>query len=459
MTSFDYRTPHATTASRQTENSCDTNLPLQRVILFVLIVAMGLASTMSPARAAIPAYERDSLLEIYTQTDGVNWTQNDGWGGPPGTECNWYGITCDITQSRVEYLILDNNHLVGTLGNIDSLLGLPDLIMLTVDDNQLTGTLLFGGYPALRYVYIQNNQFDGYLNTLEGCTGLETFWAFNNEFIGPIPSLDGLTNLKRFDVSDNAFSGSLPSLAGLAKLEVFDVSQLYAVTGTIPTLAGHAKLRLFDATGDDLSGSIPSLAGLPALEYFRVDDNQLTGTIPALSGLTNLKGFTAGSNNLSGAIPALTGLYQLETLALKANALTGHIPALAGLGNLAFVSLHDNELDGPIPPLTGLIKLKSFYVQFNHLTGGIPSLAGLESLEALHLGDNRLTGGVPPVPSPNHLLDGGSQLCPNPLAHVENPAWDAAVGLSPWYGPPAQAGSCTEQPLDFVFTDGFEGAP
>ncbi len=51
------------------------------------------------AHAAIPQRERDALLAIFNATGGANWQSKDGWGGPPGTECNWYAVTCKISTT------------------------------------------------------------------------------------------------------------------------------------------------------------------------------------------------------------------------------------------------------------------------------------------------------------------------------------------------------------------------
>jgi len=67
----------------------------------ILFLALPLAS----ADAAIPATERAALIALYTNTDGDNWTGHSGWKTPPlaedgfsmpGTECTWYGVSCDI---------------------------------------------------------------------------------------------------------------------------------------------------------------------------------------------------------------------------------------------------------------------------------------------------------------------------------------------------------------------------
>ena len=53
------------------------------------------------AEAAIPQQERDTLIAFYNATRGANWHTRTGWLGSAGTECAWYGVTCDSGQSNV----------------------------------------------------------------------------------------------------------------------------------------------------------------------------------------------------------------------------------------------------------------------------------------------------------------------------------------------------------------------
>lgn len=49
--------------------------------LAVLFLASG------AARAAIPASERQALLDLYASTNGAGWTTKTNWNGAAGTEC------------------------------------------------------------------------------------------------------------------------------------------------------------------------------------------------------------------------------------------------------------------------------------------------------------------------------------------------------------------------------------
>lgn len=89
--------------------------------LLLMLFSLGVVST---AQAAIPASERAVLTDLYASTNGAGWINNAGWGGAAGTECTWYGVTCDNTQSNVTSISLDGNKLVGTLPAISGLTAL-----------------------------------------------------------------------------------------------------------------------------------------------------------------------------------------------------------------------------------------------------------------------------------------------------------------------------------------------
>ncbi len=226
---------------------------LRRCAALGSLALVGFAG-IAPVHAAIPASERQVLIDLYNSTDGANWTANTGWLGPPGTECTWFQITCDAAQTHVGKIGLAGNGLVGTLPSLSEL------------------------------------------------TNLAVFFVRYNQLTGPIPSLTGLTSLHVFDVYNNQLTGPIPSLTGLTNLTLFYVDQ-NQLTGPIPSLAGLTSLKSFMVYDNQLTGPIPSLAGLTSLEYFYVHNNQLTGPIPSLAGLTNLKGFSVRNNQLRGDAP------------------------------------------------------------------------------------------------------------------------------------------------------------
>lgn len=205
----------------------------------ILVLVAGLCASMA-AQATIPAAERQVLLNMYTNTNGDAWSHHTNWNGGPGTECTWYGITCDGAGGHVTEVDLSFNNL------------------------------------------------DGSLPSLAGLANLSSFNVFYNQLTGPIPSLTGLANLWFFNVSYNQLAGPIPSLAGLANLSSFTV-QSNQLTGQIPSLAGLANLSEFHVYSNQLTGPIPSLAGLANLSEFIVSSNQLSGPMPPVPSPSNLQ--------------------------------------------------------------------------------------------------------------------------------------------------------------------------
>jgi hypothetical protein len=89
--------------------------------------------------------ERQALVALYHATNGPNWTNKSGWLGPPGTECDWYGVTCDPperTAKRTPSVVsveLSENKLAGAVP--PELGHLKNLEWLEIFGNHLTGRL------------------------------------------------------------------------------------------------------------------------------------------------------------------------------------------------------------------------------------------------------------------------------------------------------------------------------
>lgn len=351
-----------------------------------------------PLQAAIPSSERQVLIDLYSNTAGGHWTDNTNWCS--GT-CPAIGIpTFNAIGSECTWhgIACDagNAHVTG----------------IALGTNNLTGAL---------------------------------------------PALGALTALSSFDGHSNVLTGSLPSLTGLPALTYFDASA-NQLTGPIPPLA--TTLVHFDVFNNQLSGSLPSLAGLASLEFFAADSNQLSGPIPpSLSNATALRVFVVDSNGngggsgLTGSIPALSALTNLQNFSAFNNQLGGTIPSLSGLTALTNFAVNSNQLTGGIPSLAGLTALQNFVVYNNMLSGPIPSLSGLPALQIFKVDTNALSGSVPVAPS--SLLAGQSTLCPNPLSISASPndaGWDAATGITPWWGSGVGGSACS----DVIFANGFE---
>ena len=328
-------------------------MKLTAAVLGFWITAVWIGS----AGAAVPASERNALIDLYNSTNGASWTDNTGWNGAAGTECSWYGVTCDAGETTVLTLKLQQDNLAGPI-------------------------------PA----------------SLENLTNLRTLWLWNNQLTGSLPSeLGNLGSLEDLRLNGNQLAGSVPasfgSLAGLTHLDLAS-NLLDAIP---PEIGNLSSLQYLLLSNNQLTGSIPpELGNITSLLSLSLAANPLSpGPIPSwLQSLVNLRFLDLGSTNRNGKIPAFLGnLNGLLFLSLYSNQLTGAIPPeLGNLPALQTLYLYNNQLSGPIPP----------------------ELGNLTSLQYLNLRSNQLSGEVPAtLTNLTSLVDAGSDLRWNALHSID----------------------------------------
>jgi hypothetical protein len=339
-----------------------------------IIKALALAITIfaalhlhhSDLLAAIPLQERNALIDLYNSTGGPNWYDNSGWLGAVGTECSWYGITCNSDQTSVESIVLSSNWLSGsipaTLGNLANLQSLDLSSYENYDEfyNYLTGSIPpeLGNLANLQWLGLSWNYLTGSIPPeLGNLTNLLGLYLDRNQLSGSIPSsLGNLANLLELYLGNNQLSGSIPS-----------------------ELGNLANLFGLGLGSNQLSGSIPSsFANLINLSHLDLSSNQLSGSIPPdLGSLVQLQHLNLSNNQLSGSVPTEFGnLATLLTLRLNVNQLSGSIPPeLGNLNNLFGLFLDSNMLRGNIPSsLVSLIERGTFSFSFNALSTNDPDL-------------------------------------------------------------------------------------
>jgi|GEM_PF-1257430 len=443
------------------------------------------------AAAAIPASERAALVALYNATNGASWTHNDGWLGAAGTECQWFGVTCNEDESHVIRLELGyqsgaSNNLAGSLP--PEIAQLTWLTGLNLSDNALSGQIPpeFWGMSSLISIQLWGNDLEGSLPAaVENLTNVQTLDLFGNALSGPLPSqLGNLPDLVGLTLDYNQFEGAIPpQLGNLARLQTLrltqnnfsgsipaalfnppNLSQLHlasnSLTGPIPPEIGNAvNLTQLYLNSNDLTGPLPTQMGnLTKLRNCILYGNELTGAIPTqLGNLSSLRQLWLYQNSLTGEIPSELGnLAQLQSLLLLENQFSGSIPPELGqLANLEELNLSNNMLSGTIPAALGYLSaLEYMNLSRNYLTGPLPATFGqLTHVYWLDLGSNRLTGPLPP-----QLMNMTSLEAPrldlrfNAL-YTDDPAVQAFVDAHYFsYGAPPFGRLQTTAPADVTWT-------
>lgn len=109
--------------------------------------------------AATRALERATLVALYNNTDGGNWTNNTGWL-LSDDHCSWFGVGC-LGGESVTGVGLSQNNLTGSipaeLGNLTL------LVVLNLDRNNLTGSIPaeLGNLTLLVFLNLFSNGLSG----------------------------------------------------------------------------------------------------------------------------------------------------------------------------------------------------------------------------------------------------------------------------------------------------------
>lgn len=116
-------------------------LPWRTAFLLVWLQISPVCAFGQTHALHIPTDERAALIDLYQSTDGPHWKNTSGWLEGPGTECDWYGVTCAGIQSEgyVVSLSLFDNNLSGTIP--ETLAQLTRLEWLVLYGNKLSGRI------------------------------------------------------------------------------------------------------------------------------------------------------------------------------------------------------------------------------------------------------------------------------------------------------------------------------
>ncbi|KAK9003523.1 hypothetical protein V6N11_061082 [Hibiscus sabdariffa] len=345
--------------------------------------------------------------------------------------------------SSLKYLIMDNNHLQGSLDIKDdatklkllthleelhldynlfnnsvfaSLNWISNLKSLSISYNLLQGSLDMKDldvFVNLRELDLSYNQLQDFVihKGLGYLKKLEVLDLSENAFEGMLPHcLGNLTSLRELDISDNQFSGNLTPLANLTSLRFVSLSRNnFQIPKSLEPLANLPNLKFF--SGDEnkmvMEPSFHSVS-VPKFQLKLISlSNCITSQELSLEFLIflyhqyDLRYVDLSENNFSGTPPIwlLENNTELEYLFLRSNSFSGPLvlPSAPNF-DLSLVDISDNKLQGQVPSniCSTFPYLRRLFLSENGIRGNIPScLSGMNDLSVLDQSNNQLSASVP----------------------------------------------------------------
>eukprot|EP00562_Extubocellulus_spinifer_P013816 CAMPEP_0178558590 /NCGR_PEP_ID=MMETSP0697-20121206/10490_1 /TAXON_ID=265572 /ORGANISM="Extubocellulus spinifer, Strain CCMP396" /LENGTH=2669 /DNA_ID=CAMNT_0020191701 /DNA_START=259 /DNA_END=8268 /DNA_ORIENTATION=- len=315
--------------------------------------------------------QKEILTTFYSELNGANWNDNDGWDDVGASVCDYSGINCASGTDSVEGIVLENNNLVGTVPT--DIFKLPDLMEIKLKGNDITfkydgiedaGNLVrlhlsdtgltsidgISKAQTLKYLHLTSNNLERIPDELYDLVNLEDLYLNYNGIQGTLSTRIGkLTNLKSLFLFHNKLSGEIPTQVGYLKnIETFALAENH-MSGTIPTeLTSLTKLSIL-ALQREGGESAPGVGGPLEVKTAGEIGAGFSGSIPAFDKVPNLREVYLGANSLSGTIPRdfLSGIQDKSVtikMDLSQNNLVGTVPeSLAAFDSLKLY-LSDNKI-------------------------------------------------------------------------------------------------------------------
>ncbi|CAH8382114.1 unnamed protein product [Eruca vesicaria subsp. sativa] len=309
---------------------------------------------------------------------------------------------------NLERFIGDENSFFGPFPS--SLLMISSLRMISLDQNQLEGPLVFGNISSsskLLSLDVSYNKFCGLIPT--SISKLQSLYAVDlshNNFIGQVPSsISSLVNLSSLDLSYNNLEGEIPSLLWRSSmLWSLELSHnMFSSFDKQVEVVDGASLRELRLGSNSLQRPFPQwICKLKDLWALDLSNNQFTGSIPqCLKNSISLSELRLRNNSLSGFIPdSFINLTDLRSLDVSHNNLVGKLPrSLIHCKLMRLLNVDGNKISDTFPFWLGSLEiLKILVLRSNAFHGPVydpTTYLGFPSLRIINIANNNFVGSLP----------------------------------------------------------------
>lgn len=252
---------------------------------------------------------------------------------------------------------------------IEPLSSLKSLTLLTLEDNQISDTILLASLKSINSLWLSNNQISD-ITPLASLNSIENLLLASNQ-ISDISPLASLNSIQVLSLGNNQISDISP----LASLNSIECLWLYM---------------------NEISDITP-LASLNSIETLSLNNNKINDISPLVT-LQSLKKLSLDRNQISDISP-LTALHSLTTLSVKGNPIKTLPETITDYdmkiqwsneyNSSGAITFYDNPLESPPPEIVaqGKEAVRQYFRSIKNARSKGDALVPLQEIKVHLIGD------------------------------------------------------------------------
>ncbi|XP_061354513.1 uncharacterized protein At4g06744 [Gastrolobium bilobum] len=231
---------------------------------------------------------------------------------------------------ELTFFHVNSNNFAGPIPN--EIIRYPYFFELDLSNNKLEGQFPMQVLQSKQLVFLdlRFNNLYGPIPPQLFLLDLDVIFINNNDFSGYLPDNFGSTPARFLSFANNKLAGPIPQSIGNASKTLTEVLFLgNNIEGCLPYEIGYLKMAtVFDVSKNCLTGPIPlSFACLEKIQFLNLEHNQFYGTVPEmvceLPGLRNGGNLSLSNNYFTQVGPECRKLIEAKVLDVSNNCILG----------------------------------------------------------------------------------------------------------------------------------------
>eukprot|EP00435_Cladocopium_sp_Y103_P027397 s2091_g6.t1 len=278
-------------------------------------------------------------------------------------------------------------------GDIRFLRHFPNLQVLSLKENKITGDLSELQHLKLRQLNLLGSQVNGSIDALQ-LNQMEVLKLRATNVSGDIAVFQHAERLRNLDISETHVQGNIAVFRDAGSLRDLDLSGSL-VYGNISSFRNSSHLRRLHIYETALFGDIHSFQGTSQLQELLAWSTMVTGDIQVFANAHKLRKISLGYTSVHGNLTVFTNIQRLELVGFSDSKVSGDIAAFGQATQLVYFWLQATATFGDISVLGNNKKLKEVTLGLTNVSGNVEVFsAARETVEMIYLESTRVEGSI-----------------------------------------------------------------